>query len=124
MSDDVADAIQERLDQFTTCTILGDPTLLFDFFSTDYYLRLHAMGADRFDGRYGESGVMAVRIMNDGSRMEISEVQMLPDGRIGGRARGDVNAYIWFVLEDGVYKIDEFHGIIEQAPGESPSPSE
>lgn len=125
VSQDVANAIQQRLDAFTTCTILGDYTLLFNFFSTDYYLRIREMGADRFNGRNGESGETAVRLMNDGTKLEISELQVLPDGRIGGQTVGNTHAYIWFVLEDGVYKIDEMHGIADRPePEESPSPEE
>jgi hypothetical protein len=125
VSQEGANAIQQRLDAFTTCTIRGDYTLRFNFFSTDYYLRIREMGADRFNGRNGESGELAVRFMNDGTQLEISELQVLPDGRIGGRTVGNTHAYIWFVLEDGVYKIDEMHGIANRPePEESPSPEE
>jgi outer membrane protein assembly factor BamB len=125
VSQEEADAIQQRLDQFTTCSILDDYTLLFNFFSTDYYLRIREIGADRFNGRNGESGETAVRYLPIGTKMEISELQVLPDGRVGGRTTGNVNAYIWFVQEDGVWKIDEFHGISDRAAAEeSPSPAE
>jgi outer membrane protein assembly factor BamB len=125
VSQEVTDSIQQRLDQYRDCTIMGDPTRLFDFFSADYYLRLQAMGERRFDGRNGESGEMAVRIGNDGTQRDISDLQVLPDGRIGGIVGGDVHAYFWFVLEDGVYKIDEMHGIADRPDlEESPSPEE
>ncbi len=38
---------------------------------------------------------------------------MLPDGRIGGLINSPTtNVYVWFVQEDGVWKIDEYHPIV------------
>ena len=38
---------------------------------------------------------------------------MLPDGRIGGLINSPVmNIYVWWVQEDGVWKIDEYHRVL------------
>ena len=44
--------------------------------------------------------------------LDTHSLQMLPDGRIGGMVNSPVmNFYVWFVQEDGVWKIDEYHRI-------------
>ena len=38
---------------------------------------------------------------------------MLPDGRIGGLINSPTtNVYVWFVQENGQWKIDEYHPIV------------
>ena len=45
--------------------------------------------------------------------LDVNSVQQLADGRIGAMINSpSMNMYVWFVQEDGVWKIDEYHLIL------------
>ena len=50
--------------------------------------------------------------MSEYLTLDPSSLQMLPDGRIGGLINSPTtNVYVWFVQENGEWKIDEYHRI-------------
>ena len=126
VSPEVAEDIAARFSEFCQCSLIGDPRTQFGFFSTDYFERLRALDpGNTLDGNDGESGAMAVFFASTAERLELDaeSLQVLPDGRIGGYVHGQPDIYVWFVEEDGVWKIDEFHRIIGEPIEPEPSPS-
>lgn len=119
------ETIASRFDEFLGCWLIGDPRDVFGYFSTDYFERLRALDSWNFGGKDGESVTMAVFFASTGERIELDVVslQHLPDGHIDGSAHGQTDFYIWFVLENGQYQIDEFHRISADPIEPEPSPS-
>jgi hypothetical protein len=120
----VAEAIAARFATYRECVALGETGRLFPYFSTDYWLRLSALGPGAGDLKY-ESGGLAVRIANSNEYLDLdpATLQTMPDGRVGGIASGDSDVYIIFVEENGEWRVDEFHRVFDrQEPVESPSP--
>jgi hypothetical protein len=125
VSPDVAAAIEETLAGYRACMVHGDPPLLFDFFSADYWQRLRAMEGWNFDGKNGESGQQAVMLAGSNERIDLdpATLQVWPDGRVGGIVHGNTDMYVWFVEDGGTWKVDEFHHIMDTTPIQEPSPS-
>jgi hypothetical protein len=57
--------------------------------------------------------------------LDVNSLTWLPDGRIGGMVISPVtNIYVWFVQENGQWKIDEYHRVIpDQATPASATPA-
>ena len=128
VSPGVTAGIEETLAGYRACMVQGDPQLLFGFFSADYWARLRAMDGWNFDGKNGESGQTAVMLAGSNERIDLdpATLQSWPDGRVGGIVHGDTDMYVWFVDEDGAWKVDEFHRVMDTSPipEESPSPEQ
>ena len=107
-------AIEQLIHQFSDCATLDDPQVLFGLFSDSYYQRLRAMDGWNFDGKYErESSRSCWPAATSGST---SIRPRSRSGRTAGLAdivHGDTDIYVWFVEEDGTWKIDEFHRIMD-----------
>jgi hypothetical protein len=112
---DIADGIGDVIAGYRACMAQGDPQVLFSIFSDDYWRRLRGMDGWNFDGKNGESGQTAVMLAGSNERIDLdpATLQVWPDGRVGGLVHGDTDIYVWFVDEDGTWKIDEFHRIMD-----------
>jgi outer membrane protein assembly factor BamB len=121
----VAEAIADRFAEYRDCVAFGETGRLYPFFSTDYWLRLRALGPGAGDLKE-ESGGLAVRIAGSSEYLDLDQasLQTLPDGRVGGIASGDSDVYIVFVEEDGEWRVDEFHRIFDRQESPETTPDE
>lgn len=110
----VAEELARRFREYRSCSDLDPYTKVFGFFSTDFYVRLLAMDEWKYNTK-AEPWAIWIADMGVFLSLDTHSVQMLPDGRIGSLIHSPVmNFYVWWVQEDGVWKIDEYHWIGEK----------
>jgi outer membrane protein assembly factor BamB len=107
----VADQIAERFREYRACSAIDPYRSVFGFFSTDFYVRLNALPEWMYDSKEQPWAVWMTH-MGEFLSVDTNSLQQLPDGRIGGIVNSPImNSYVWWVMEDGQWKIDEFHRI-------------
>lgn len=106
-----ATQLEQRFKEYRSCSQVDPYTSVFGFFSTDFYVRLLPLG----EGVYHSSEqpwAIWMAPMQEFLYLDTNSLRMLPDGRIGGLINSPItNIYVWWVLEDGAWKIDEYHRI-------------
>jgi hypothetical protein len=100
-----------RFKEYRSCSAIDPYNSVFGFFSTDFYVRLKPLGVGVYDS---DEHPWAVWMSHMGEYLYLdpSSVRMLPDGRVGAVIKSPhTDFYTWWVQEEGVWKIDEYHRI-------------
>jgi hypothetical protein len=106
-----ADQMAERFREYRACSAIDPYRSVFGFFSTDFYVRLNALPESVYNSKEQPWAVWMTH-MGEFLAVDTNSLQTLPDGRVGGKVNSPImNFYVWWVMEDGVWKIDEFHRI-------------
>jgi outer membrane protein assembly factor BamB len=106
-----ADEIAQRFKDYRSCSLIDPYRRVFGFFSTDFYVRLLALDELVYDSKEQPWAVWMAP-MQEYLVLDKGSLLSLPDGRIGGIVNSPMtNIYVWWVQEDGVWKIDEYHRV-------------
>ena len=107
----VAEQIIERFKEYRACSDIEPYNSVFGFFSTDFYVRLAALPESMYYSR-DQPWAIWMTSMNEFLWLDADQIHQLPDGRIGALVNSpQMNFYVWWVFEDGHWKIDEYHRI-------------
>ena len=96
---------------YRACSAVDPYHSVFGFFSTDFYVRLKSV--QEYWGEPDQPWAVWMAASFEYLKLDTSSLQMLPDGRIGGLINSPTtNIYVWFVQENGAWKIDEYHPVV------------
>jgi outer membrane protein assembly factor BamB len=105
-----AQQLKAIFSEYRACSAVDPYHSVFGFFSTDFYVRLKTV--QEYWGEPDQPWAVWMAASFVYLKLDTSTLQMLPDGRIGGLINGPTaNVYVWFVQENGQWKIDEYNPI-------------
>ena len=105
-----AQQLEALFNEYRACSAVDPYHGVFGFFSTDFYVRLKSVQV--YWGEPEQPWAVWMASMSEYLTLDTNSLQQLPDGRIGGLINSPaMNLYVWFVQEDGQWKIDEYHRI-------------
>jgi outer membrane protein assembly factor BamB len=107
----IAAQLEQRFEEYRACSQSDPYGSVFGFFSTDFYVRLLALDESIYNSK-AQPWAIWMAPMQEYLSLDTDSLHLLPDGRIGGLVNSPVmNFYVWWVQEDGVWKIDEYHRV-------------
>lgn len=115
VSGEAGQAIRARFDEYRACSASDPYGGVFGFFSVDFYVRLAALPIALYDSKAQPWAVWMAPI-GDYLSLDVASLRQLPDGRVGGIVTSSwQDLYVWWVQQNGVWTIDEYHRIEAEA---------
>jgi hypothetical protein len=109
-----AQQLEDLFNAYRACSAVDPYHGVFGFFSTDFYVRLKSV--QEYWGEPDQPWAIWMASMQEYLTLDTNSLQQLPDGRIGGLINSPaMNIYVWFVQENGAWKIDEYHRIMPES---------
>ena len=103
-----AQQLEDLFNAYRACSAVDPYHSVFGFFSTDFYVRLKSV--QEYWGEPDQPWAIWMAASFIYLKLDTGTLQALPDGRIGGLINSPTtNVYVWFVQENGQWKIDEYH---------------
>lgn len=111
---DTVDAITARFNLYQSCARGNDPEKLYGFFSTNYYANLVATGNEtRLEGKDGEPHAPLFANSGEIQTLQTDTLVVLGENKVGGIVTGkNAPRFVIFVLENGEWRIDEWHAVM------------
>ena len=113
-----ADSLTALFADYRNCSAVDPYNDVYSFFSTDFYVRLKDLGVENIEGGIDQPWAIWMAPTMLRLTLDTGSLRQLDDGRIGGLVSGEgFGIYVWFVNENGAWKIDEYRRIIDTSRG-------